>query len=235
MDSFIVYHRYSENSLLVTIDIDTDVQEYRSYITRLINDQYGHRVVLNQGFNSVLILWREESVNQTLINEVKLLLKGITPSPMLVINKWKLPVYYDCLSADIRAVSKYTNLEVDEIIRLHQQIVYSVHFMGFLPGFPYLKGLSKELTIPRKAIPSQAVEMGSVAIAAGICGIYPQNSPGGWYVLGNCPVPLFNREREQPFLLSIHDQVEFYAIDKSTFKYLKQHSSHLDINQFIHG
>lgn len=235
MDSFIVYHRYSENSLLVTIDIDTDVQEYRSYITRLINDQYGHRVVLNQGFNSVLILWREESVSSKLIDEVKLLLKGITPSPMRVINKWKLPVYYDRLSADIRAVSKYTDLEVGEIIRLHQQAVYTVHFMGFLPGFPYLNGLPDILSIPRKVTPSLQVKTGSVAIAAGTCGIYPQSSPGGWYVLGNCPVPLFNREREQPFLLSINDQVEFYEVDQSIFEDLEQNLNPLDINKFKNG
>ncbi|PRX14160.1 5-oxoprolinase subunit B family protein [Nonlabens ulvanivorans] len=235
MDSFILYHQYNENSLLVTIDVDTNVQEYRSYITRLINDQYRHRVVLNQGFNSVLILWREESVTRTLIDEVKLLLKGITPSPVRVINKWKLPVYYDCLSADIRALSKYTDLEVGEIIRLHQQAVYTVSFMGFLPGFPYLNGLPESLSIPRKVTPSLQVKTGSVAIAAGICGIYPQSSPGGWYVLGNCPVPLFNREREQAFLLSINDQVEFYEVDKSTFTDLKQKTSHLDINQFKNG
>ncbi|GAK93403.1 allophanate hydrolase 2 subunit 1 [Nonlabens ulvanivorans] len=83
--------------------------------------------------------------------------------------------------------------------------------------------------------PSLQVKTGSVAIAAGTCGIYPQSSPGGWYVLGNCPVPLFNREREQPFLLSINDQVEFYEVDQSIFEDLEQNLNPLDINKFKNG
>jgi inhibitor of KinA len=56
------------------------------------------------------------------------------------------------------------------------------------------------------------VPAGSVAIATGLTAIYPWESPGGWHLLGRCPVPLFDAHRASPSLLAAGDTVRFTAV-----------------------
>jgi len=56
--------------------------------------------------------------------------------------------------------------------------------LGFLPGFPYMGILPEALNIPRKDVPLLHVPAGTVAIAGRQTGIYPVDSPGGWYAVG---------------------------------------------------
>lgn len=56
------------------------------------------------------------------------------------------------------------------------------------------------------------VPAGSVAIATGLTAIYPWESPGGWHLLGRCPVPLFDARRAAPSLLAAGDRVRFAPV-----------------------
>ena len=58
---------------------------------------------------------------------------------------------------------------------------------------------------------------GSVAIANRMCVIYPWNSPGGWHILGRCPVPLFDIFRKVPALIAAGDSVRFRSVDLAEF------------------
>jgi inhibitor of KinA len=55
------------------------------------------------------------------------------------------------------------------------------------------------------------VPAGSVAIAAGMTGIYPSRLPGGWHLIGRTEVELFNTNHEPPALLKAGDFVRFIA------------------------
>ncbi|EAS19804.1 allophanate hydrolase subunit 1 [Flavobacteria bacterium BBFL7] len=235
LDRAFSYHRMNENSLLIRVLHKDDVLDYRIETAKLISSHFKDQIILNHGLDDVLIIWHSRLLTTDLIDEVRSVLLNIELPAMVQLNRWKLPVYYDDQSQDIKAVSKQVGRSIKEVIDLHQQSVYRVNFIGFLPGFPYLEGLPDELSIPRKKIPSLKVKQGSVAIAAGNCGIYTQESPGGWYVLGNCPVPLYLKKRDQPFLLTVNDQVEFYKVDLHTFKRLEENADLLDINQFKNG
>jgi KipI family sensor histidine kinase inhibitor len=90
---------------------------------------------------------------------------------------------------------------------------YRVAFLGFLAGFPYLLGLPHALSLPRLDAPRPRVPAGSVAVAAGQCGIYPRQSPGGWWLFGRTMAPLFDPLREPPALLMPGDAVRFIAAD----------------------
>jgi KipI family sensor histidine kinase inhibitor len=90
---------------------------------------------------------------------------------------------------------------------------YRVAFLGFLAGFPYLIGLPEALALPRLASPRPRVPAGSVATAAGQCGIYPRQSPGGWRLLGRTLAPLFDPRREAPALFAPGDTVRFEPVD----------------------
>lgn len=120
---------------------------------------------------------------------------------------FEIPVRYD--GEDLEEVARLAGLSRDAVVRLHAGAAYSVRFLGFQPGFPYLDGLPPELDLPRLERPRVRVPAGSVAIAAGRCGIYPRESPGGWRLIGTTPAVLFDAAKDPPALLSPGDRVRF--------------------------
>ncbi len=132
---------------------------------------------------------------------------------------WRLPVCYDLdFGIDMEEVSQNLGLEAKDIIDLHTSQKYTVYGIGFLPGFMYLGGLPKKLEIKRRESPRLKVAKGSVGLAALQTGIYPQESPGGWNIIGNCPVPMFNPNWDTPCFVSVGDQVQFYAIERAAYE-----------------
>ncbi len=124
-----------------------------------------------------------------------------------------IPVCYDLkFGSDLMTLAKGKNKSIDEIIKLHTDPQYIVYFLGFLPGFPYLLGLDEELYTARKKTPSRKVAQGSIAIGGTQTGIYPQDSPGGWHVIGHCPIPLFDIHFPEQSLLRQGDHLQFKAI-----------------------
>lgn len=131
---------------------------------------------------------------------------------------WRLPVCYDLdFGIDLEEVSKVLNKSISEIIELHTNATYTVYGIGFLPGFMYLGGLAKELEIPRRATPRLKVEKGAVGIAGQQTGIYPQESPGGWNLIGNCFVSIFDAEKDAPCFVNVGDKIQFYAISRAEY------------------
>lgn len=119
----------------------------------------------------------------------------------------EIEVRYD--GVDLEEVARLAGLETMEVIRRHSAPSYSVAFLGFAPGFPYLVGLDPALRVPRLKSPRTRVPAGSVAVAGEFAGIYPQTTPGGWRVLGHTDAALFDASRAEPALLLPGDKVRF--------------------------
>lgn len=115
----------------------------------------------------------------------------------------RLPTLYD--GADLDAFS----IPRDEVVRLHAGADYTVAFLGFAPGFAYLAGAPRELSVPRLRTPRVRVPAGSVAVADGYSGIYPVECPGGWRLLGRVAARLFDPAASPPSLLQPGDHVVF--------------------------
>ena len=126
---------------------------------------------------------------------------------------WRLPVCYEGEAApDLAEVAATIGIGPDEVIALHSGTEYLVYMLGFLPGFPFMGDLPERLRLPRRTQPRVRVPAGSVAIATGLTAIYPWESPGGWHLLGRCPVPLFDARRAAPSLLAAGDRVRFVPV-----------------------
>ena len=134
----------------------------------------------------------------------------------------ELPICYD--GDDLLAVAQACRLTVDEVIRLHAAGDYQVAAIGFAPGFAYLGELDPRLALPRRATPRLRVPAGSLAIAERQTAIYPQASPGGWHLLGRCPLRLFDAAQTPPSPLAVGDRVRFLAIDAGDFERLAESS-----------
>jgi allophanate hydrolase subunit 1 len=110
---------------------------------------------------------------------------------------------------DLAALAQQARMSTDDMIEHHAAAEYTVAFLGFQPGFPYLNGLPPALHAPRRTVPRVSVEAGSVAIGGAYTGIYPAAGPGGWHVIGRTNAVLFDPTRDAPALLMPGDRVRF--------------------------
>lgn len=110
---------------------------------------------------------------------------------------------------DLPALARQAGISEAAYIGRHAAAEYTVAFLGFQPGFPYLRGLPAELQTARRATPRQRVAPGSVAIGGIYTGIYPAGGPGGWHIIGRTSAVLFDPLRDAPALLMPGDRVRF--------------------------
>ncbi len=111
---------------------------------------------------------------------------------------------------DLGDVARHTGLPAAEIIRRHASGRYRVYMVGFAPGFPYLGGMDPALATPRLAVARPRVPAGSVGIAGAQTGVYPQELPGGWRIIGRTPLRVWRPENdEEPCLLAPGRRVRF--------------------------
>ena len=118
-----------------------------------------------------------------------------------------IPVRYD--GEDLPEVAGLTGLEPEEVVRRHTAPEYTVAFLGFSPGFPYLVGLDPALQVPRRDTPRTSIPAGSVGLAGNQTGIYPTATPGGWQLIGRTEVTLFDPARDPPALLAPGTRLRF--------------------------
>ena len=119
----------------------------------------------------------------------------------------EVPVRYD--GEDLPEVARLTGLEAAEVVRRHTAPEYTVAFLGFSPGFPYLVGLDPALEVPRRDTPRTSIPAGSVGLAGNQTGVYPTASPGGWQLIGRTELRLFDPGRDPPALLAPGARLRF--------------------------
>jgi inhibitor of KinA len=133
----------------------------------------------------------------------------------------EVPICYDFVE-DLPGISAATGLKSEEIIRIHSSVIYEVWMLGFMPGFPYLGELPKELQIHRKDTPNITIPAGSVAIAEEYVGIYPFQSPGGWHIIGRTPLRIFEYKNSNPALFDYGMKVKFIPITAKEYERMQQ-------------
>jgi len=155
-----------------------------------------------------------------LINEVKAILKTLEVTTST--QKFKMvevPCCYE-LGPDLEIVAELKCLTTKEVIRFHSESEYCVYAIGFTPGFPYMGYLPIELTgVPRLATPRLKVPAGSIGLTGVQTGIYPEEKPGGWHLIGQTPCLLVDLLSDY-FAFKIGDKIKFSPINKTSFKKL---------------
>ena len=129
-----------------------------------------------------------------------------------------IDVYYgDEVGLDLQDMSLKTNLSIEKIIEIHSSKLYDVYAIGFAPGFAFLASVDKQIAMPRLSSPRKSVPKGSVAIADTQTAVYPQQSPGGWNIIGRTAMELFDKNLEKLSPLSDGYKVKFNPISKDEF------------------
>ncbi len=185
-------------------------------------------ILISEGFSApewdIVMAYRSLALIQNLgpisylevKSKVEKFISQATDNGEIASKRWYLPVCYDEeFALDIDEVSDKLSLTPQSLIDLHTSTNYLVYGIGFVPGFMYLGGLPKHLETQRREHPRPLVLQGSVGLAGKQTGIYPQDSPGGWNIIGNCPISLFSLAVDPPCFVSVGDQIRFYAITKA--------------------
>jgi inhibitor of KinA len=125
------------------------------------------------------------------------------------------------MQLDMPRVCERTGLFAEDVIRLHTSVDYTVHAIGFVPGFPYLGYLPEKLCgVPRLDSPRLKVESGSVGLTGRQTGIYPLPRPGGWNIIGRTPLIIVDVAAGF-FPLRVGDTVRFEQIDEMRYRELE--------------
>ncbi len=137
-------------------------------------------------------------------------------------SRWILPACYEPdFAPDLSEVADRAKVTPADVVRLHTGTDFTIYILGFVPGFAYMGSVPEELRFPRRSDPRTVVPAGSVAIAGDITAVYPLESPGGWHLIGRCPVPMFDPFASPPTFLSPGDRVRFQAVSADEYHGLK--------------
>lgn len=113
---------------------------------------------------------------------------------------------------DLRSIAESRNLSTNEVIKIFLSKSYRVYMLGFLPGFAYMGIVDERIAVPRKSSPRLAVPKGSVGIAGQQTGIYPNESPGGWQIIGRTDIGLVTSNEASPCFFHPGDTVRFLDV-----------------------
>ena len=164
-----------------------DVISFKNILQKSVIKEY---VYIKPAYNSILIVYK--FTIDDVYGEISKLKKLYSTRISIIksaFKHWRIPVCYDAVfGLDLKEISDQKRMSKNAIIKLHSQAVYTVYFIGFLPGFLYLGGLDDKLHFPRKATPRKKEKKGAVAIGGNQTGVYPNESPGGWQIIGNSPI-----------------------------------------------
>ncbi|WP_040280090.1 5-oxoprolinase subunit PxpB [Psychroserpens damuponensis] len=222
MDYELEFRRFSERSILIEWPQEINefiLEDVLLFKKSILNLDIKSILQVNSAYNSLLIIYKCTIDN---INDEILTLKACYLERKIVkktrTKLFKIPVCYTKeFGLDLVEISEEKKLSIPEIIQLHSQPIYTVYFIGFLPGFLYLGGLDEQLHFPRKTSPRREVKKGAVAIGGAQTGIYPNASPGGWHIIGNSPVDLFMPNNDSPCFAKAGDSIEFVPISRDRY------------------
>lgn len=223
----VIYKRFGEKAILIEwqaiidVEILKDILLFKEKITS-INDFT--IIDLIQGYHSLTIIYKHNIQDfQKEVQHLKSIYSSALKEKELEYFEWEIPVCYDLeFGIDLKEISKKSNLKIDEIIKIHSDVVYKIYFIGFLPGFLYLGGLNSKIFFDRKPNPRLQVPKGSVGIGGKQTGVYPSNSAGGWNVIGKTPISFFDVEKDNPCFAKAGDFIKFKSISLDEYYQLEK-------------
>jgi len=169
---------------------------------------------LTPSYNKLIVSY---DLRKTNFKEVKKLIENLNVNETQDNNSTKIEIPVCCddqFSLDIKRLEEKLNINRDKILENFFIKEYFCYMTGFIAGMPFLGDLSENMRVPRLETPRVKVPKGSVALTEQFANIYTFESPGGWNILGNTPVDVFdNSKEEEPNLINPGDIVVFKQIN----------------------
>ena len=169
---------------------------------------------LTPSYNKLIVSY---DLRKTNFKEIKKLIENLNVNETQDHNSTKIEIPVCCddkFSLDIKRLEEKLNISRDKILENFFSKEYFCYMTGFIAGMPFLGDLDENMRVPRLETPRVKVPKGSVALTEQFANIYTFESPGGWNILGNTPVDVFdNSKEEEPNLINPGDIVVFKQIN----------------------
>ncbi len=174
---------------------------------------------LSPSYNKLIISF---DLKKTNFKDLKKLIENldITNEDDLENKKIEVPVCCDeNFALDIVRLEKKLNLKREKIYENFFSKEFFCYMTGFIAGMPFLGDLTGNMRAKRLETPRVKVPKGSVALTEQFANIYTFESPGGWNVIGNSPLTIFDSSKEaSPNLINPGDIVLFKEISKKQYE-----------------
>jgi len=174
-------------------------------------------------YNKLIISF---DLKKTNFKKLKKVLENMSIDQEVDLSSRKIEIPVCChenLSLDIERLEKKLKLSRDKIFENFFNNEYFCYMTGFIAGMPFLGDLKDEMRVERLETPRVKVPKGSVGVTEQFTNIYTFESPGGWNIIGNTPIKIFDNKKEKyPNLVNPGDTIIFKNINLEQYKNLNE-------------
>jgi len=192
--------------------------EVIKYFNNLKNQNIEGIINLTPSYNKLIISF---DLNKTNFKSIKKVVENLDLSETKHSNskKIEIPVCNDQnFSLDIKRLEEKLKLNRDKIFENFFDKEYFCYMTGFIAGMPFLGDLDENMRVKRLETPRVKVPKGSIGLTEQFANIYTFESPGGWNIIGNTPLKIFNSSKEtEPNLINPGDTVIFKKISLENY------------------
>ena len=168
---------------------------------------------LTPSYNKLIISFDLKKIN---FKDLKKIIENLTVTNIndLKNKKVEIPVCtHDKFSLDIKRLEKILNISRNNIYKNFFDKEFFCYMTGFIAGMPFLGDLDNNMRAKRLETPRVKVPKGSVGLTEQFANIYTYESPGGWNIIGNTPLNIFDNTKEKvPNLINPGDTIIFKEI-----------------------
>jgi inhibitor of KinA len=195
--------------------INSNVIKYYNNIKKLNIESINN---ITPSYNKLIISF---DLNKIKFNELKNIIEKIhiDDDEKLLGKQIEIPVCCEePYSLDLSELERKLNLTKEIILNNFFKNEYFCYMTGFIAGMPFLGDINESLRAKRLQTPRVKVPKGSVGITEQFTNIYTFESPGGWNIIGNTPLKVFDSSKEiEPNLINPGDTVLFKRISKEEY------------------
>ena len=168
-----------------------------------------NKLIISYDLSIVKFKDLKEKINGLELNKIESKEKKIVKIPICINNEFSL---------DLNRLSEKLKTAKEKIIKSFLNKEYFCYMTGFIAGMPFLGDINSNIRLNRLETPRVKVPKGSVGITEQFCNIYTFESPGGWNIIGNTPIKIFDKSNEKnPAIINPGDRVIFYEINKDQY------------------
>lgn len=195
--------------------INSNVIKYYNNIKKLNIESINN---ITPSYNKLIVSF---DLNKIKFNELKNIIEKIhiDDDEKLLGKQIEIPVCCEePYSLDLSELERKLNLTKEIILNNFFNNEYFCYMTGFIAGMPFLGDINESLRAKRLETPRVKVPKGSVGITEQFTNIYTFESPGGWNIIGNTPLKVFDSSKEiEPNLINPGDTVLFKRISKEEY------------------
>ena len=199
------------------VNKETNIQVIR-YFKSIQNQNIEGINNLTPSYNKLIISFDLKKIN---FIDLKKIIENLTVTNIndLKNKKVEIPVcIHDKFSLDIKRLEKILNISRNDIYKNFFGREFFCYMTGFIAGMPFLGDLDNNMRVKRLETPRVKVPKGSVGLTEQFANIYTYESPGGWNIIGNTPLNIFDNTKEKdPNLINPGDIISFKEITEDQY------------------